>query len=366
MQMITDTPEYKEWHKLVELHNSYGKHKGDEQLSYGVHKCKGCGLPYDKDTGKTIENIAAEIFPRYGDCSREIYNNISDMIMAKAIDINGEQGFAETAVNYKMMQLRDRLDLTAFRAAMLADGDSQPDTLYLYATKIEQQPSQDIYDKLVGILASKAGWDNRSGQAAKAIMAWHQHFNTKPTKQIFKTAITKFSDRTNRTIWSRIAGVCLAVSYRWKFELGAAYSYCLIRDKDTKKYNDIGYMTKLYGVSPTATLMYYRDTGRLITEFNGIDAVIKSKLVDKAATPTPEDKTAMGSELYNLFYGDRVERLCQAHLMTPTCWHIMQCATLEEYLDHEHNFHANELDRFHYNADETRGFGVECPVPVEA
>jgi hypothetical protein len=361
--LIRDTQEYKDLVKLQELHDTYQKHVKPRGHSYGSYLCKGCGLPVNGD--KVEDSIAGSICGGYyAENDRRKLQAISPLVFARAMDleINCEHPKGDL-VNYRMLELKDQLPVAEYRAALLKSDVVDAKELYLLATKIDGKPSADIYDRLVTNFMSviKEG-RYQTHEPANAIMAWHHTFGTKPTKEVFKAVITKLGNHDQRPLWSRLAGVRMAVSFRHKSERGAIYAYRMVKDLEMRKFNDVAWMTKMFGGQSITVLMYYRDTGRLIGELDSICTAIKSKLIDKLPVPTEADRAAMDEETLGVVYGDRAKTLALIGGITDSTWRVRYCDSFDEYLQHDSNYQAGDEFKYEYDVDLTRGFAEPDPL----
>ena len=366
--MIKDTDEYKDLCKMQELHDSYKKHAKGESLGYNVFLCKKCGLPVGEDTGRVHENPLRSIFSSWGfsrskkklsSVSPAAFTRLLELGLARAKKGDGDSGLG-SAINLRMQQLKDQLDLTEFRAALLKDAYTDSADLVTWATMIECKHSQDIYTKLLERVCSAYEKKEYSRHGdAEAVLAYHQSLGVKPDYRTFKLMVAKFRNHDLRPIWSRLAGKNLAVSFRFRGATGALRSYQLAKDTEPKLFNNIERMTKLYGEVPEVVLAYYQDTGRIIGGLLGEDVVIKSKIIDKAATPSDEDRKLIGEGLYKVFYGTRAERLANSSHADCNTWMVDNADSLQEYLGARYSFDMTKPPVFQWRGPEDRGFGED-------
>lgn len=362
--LIRDTKEYAELAKLHELHDSYQKHKaipGRQTSGYNIHICSGCGLPFDEDKGTSPDNMSTVYLPYNQQNSRKEISAIPAAVFARMLEAELRQAsLSGDCINYRMLQLKDQLPIAEYHKALVKSTAVNAADLYLFATKILAHPAEDIHAALLrGLTTPPEGYMSKYAQRAyaQALLAWHHFFKTKPDKATFKAAVTKI-DMNDRALWSRLAGLQMATSYRFNCVQGAIYSYLLLRDKDKKRYNDIAWMTKTFESMPTVVLMYYKDTGRVLAPLTGEDAVVKSRLIDGCATPTAEDQKAMG-DVYHMVYGSGTEKLDRIDNIEPRTWRAALCPSFEDFLRREEGHEAGRELEHHCIWAQQRGFAEE-------
>lgn len=362
--MIRDTEEYKQLAQLRELHDAYKKHVPTEPPPYGYNtfeRCKICGLTYDATSGVVTPLLLNEQVSSYKSGYNVDYEQQSDAEYVYCVD---QVLAAKTIpvcelITGKLQRLQGDINIKAFRRALIKNNDPSCNLtrLYLYATQIDKQPSPDIYAILCKQIA-QSNYDYKLTSTAALVLAWHTHFNIKPDRALFKNVVTMFNgdEEVLRTFWSRAAGTVMATSTRFHSLRSSVYAYQLVKDIDTKRFNDIEYMRKTFHTSPIAIIMYYRDTGRLIFQLTGLDMAIKSRLVDKCIEPTDDDRKLIG-DIYPIIYGTRLIKLARVHELSHDINRLQLCEDLDEYLLGAYGFTVESARSWCNEFDGLYGFG---------